>query len=193
MMAPSSKDALPGSPQAHPRRAWVERSADRLIPRALGPYRQQILYLAVGAWNTLFGYGVFVVLYYLVGDRVGAAPVLVASYVIAIISAYVGYRYVAFRSHQSVFQEFPRFSAVYLLTLVVNLVFFPIALRLLPLSTYGIQALFTVGVVIVSYLGHRHFSFQTRAADEVPAAVSRRPDHRSGLVNDTDVPASGGE
>lgn len=191
MTASSSKPGRPGGPQAHPLRARVERSADRLIPRALSPYREQVLYLAVGAWNTLFGYGVFVILYSLAGDRVGPAPVLAASYVIAILSAYVGYRYVAFRSHRSVVQEFPRFSAVYLLTLVVNLVFFPIAIRLLPVSTYGVQALFTVGVVVVSYLGHRHFSFRVRVADTKPAA-SQRPDSGSGWVSHTDDPAPGG-
>ena len=165
MTASSSKHGRSGSPRAHPRRAWVERRADRLIPPALRPYREQVLYLAVGAWNTLFGYGVFVVLYYLVGGRVSVSVVIVASYVVAVLSAYVGYRYVAFRSHGAVIQEFPRFAAVYLLTLIANLVFFPVALSLLPLSAYGVQALFTVGVVIVSYFGHRHFSFRGRVAD----------------------------
>ena len=81
------------------------------------------------------------------------------SYVVAILNAYVGYRYVAFRSHGSVLHELPRFSAVYLATMVVNLVFFPVALRLFPASPYLVQAAFMFGVVVVSYLGHRYFSF----------------------------------
>jgi putative flippase GtrA len=165
---------------------------DRLIPRALGPYREQVLYLAVGAWNTLFGYGVFVVLYYVAGGRLGTAVVIVASYVVAVLSAYLGYRYVAFRSHGRVLLEFPRFAAVYLLTLIANLVFFPIALRLLPLSTYGVQALFTVGVVIVSYVGHRHFSFRVRAPVRVPGAYSEGPEYGPGRAADAEDPASGG-
>lgn len=134
---------------------------------ALRPYRLQILYLAVGAWNTLFGYGVFVLLFYFFGSRVGASVVIVASYVAAVLSAYVGYRYLAFRSYDDVLKEFPRFSAVYLVTLIANLVFYPVVLRVLPLNTYAVQALFTGGVVIVSYLGHRHFSFRARGADDV--------------------------
>lgn len=141
------------------RRAWVERSADRFIPRPLMRYREQVLYLAVGGWNTLFGYAVFATLYYLVGDVVGYGVVIVVSYVVAILNAYVGYRYVAFRSHGSVLHELPRFSVVYLATMVVNLVFFPIALQVLPASPYLVQAVFMFGVVVVSYLGHRYFSF----------------------------------
>ena len=38
--------------------------------------------------------------------------------------------------------------------MVVNLVFFPIALQVLPASPYLVQAVFMFGVVIVSYLGH---------------------------------------
>jgi putative flippase GtrA len=193
MTAPSSKRRTSGSSQGQSRRAWVERHADRLIPPALGPHREQVLYLAVGAWNTAFGYGVFVVLYYLVGERVGVSAVLVASYVLAVLSAYVAYRYVTFRSHGSVLQEFPRFSAVYLLALIANLVFLPVALRLLPLSTYVVQALFTVGVVIVSYVGHRRFSFRVRAADDAPANSPRRPEFDAGPVAHLDDPAPGGE
>jgi putative flippase GtrA len=118
-----------------------------------------VLYVAVGGWNTLFGYGVFAILYFLAGDVLGFAVIIVASYLLAILNAYVGYRYVAFRSHASIVRELPRFSAVYLATMVVNLAFFPIALQVLPLSPYLVQALFMLGVVVVSYLGHRHFSF----------------------------------
>ena len=43
-------------------RASVRRTPSS--PRRLHRYREQIHYLAVGGWNTLFGYLNFVVLYY---------------------------------------------------------------------------------------------------------------------------------
>ena len=151
------------------RRAWIERSADRLIPRPLLRFREQVLYLAIGGWNTLFGYLVFAIFYYLAGDVLGYAVVIVVSYLFAIVNAYLGYRYVAFRSHGSILRELPRFSAVYLATMIVNLVFFPVALQVLPLSPYLVQAVFTFGVVVASYLGHRYFSFaSSRPAEPGP-------------------------
>lgn len=147
-------------PAAVGRRLWVERTADRLIPRRFSRYREQLLYLAVGAWNSLFGYAVFVVLYYCLHTITNYAVIIVASYVISIANAYIGYRYLVFRSRGDVLHELPRFSAVYLVTMAVNLVFFPLALRALPVNAYVVQAIFAVGVIIASYLGHRYFSFR---------------------------------
>lgn len=141
-------------------RTWVERTIDWIVPRSLGRYREQLLYLAVGAWNTLFGYGVWALLQYLLYPRVNYLVIVVLSYPIAIANAYVCYRYIVFRSHGSVLRELPRFSSVYLLTMAANLVALPILVRVLPLGLYAIQALFTIVVVILSYLGHRFFSFR---------------------------------
>jgi putative flippase GtrA len=87
--------------------------------------------------------------------------IIVGSYAISIANAYLGHRYVVFRSHGSVLGELPWFSLVYVITMVVNLMVFPVAVRALPVRPYVVQAIFTVGVVIVSYLGHRFFSFRS--------------------------------
>jgi putative flippase GtrA len=175
------------------RRVWIERGVDRLIPRSLKQYREQVLYLIVGAWNTLFGYGVFVILYHVAGDQVSYAVIIVVSYVFAIFNAYLGYRYVAFRSHGAVIREFPRFSAVYLLTMVVNLVFFPIALRVLPISGYAVQALFTAGVVIASYLGHRYFSFRVPEAMDLAVVAGAGQERGTKRTAGPEDSVSGGE
>ena len=133
-----------------------------MVPAPLRKYREQIHYLVVGGWNTLFGYACFALLYFLFGGFFPYFVIIVASYVVAIANAYLGYRYVVFRSRGTVLRELPRFSLVYLVTMCVNLVFFPLAMRVLPVSAYAVQALFTVGVVVASYFGHKYFSFGTR-------------------------------
>jgi len=85
--------------------------------------------------------------------------ILLLSWPIAVLNAYLGYRYIVFRSEGSVIKELPRFSLVYAGTLVANLALLPIALRILPFSIYLDQALFLVVVVICSYLGHKYYSF----------------------------------
>jgi putative flippase GtrA len=121
--------------------------------------REQLLYLVVGGWNTLFGYLVWAVLQYLLGDRLHYLVVLVLAWPIAVLNAYLGYRYIVFRSRGTVLRELPRFSVVYFLMLLVNLALLPVALRVLPFNIYGIQALFTAVVVASSYLGHKYYSF----------------------------------
>ena len=123
-------------------------------------YRQPVSYLVVGAWNTLFGYAVFALLYHVLRGVLPADAVLAISYVFSVANAYVGYRYIVFRSSGSMKRELPRFGAVYGLTLAANLVVLPLALHTLPWGAYVVQALFTVVIVAASYFGHKHFSFR---------------------------------
>jgi len=154
---------------------------------ALGPIvrfyfrrREQILYLVVGGWNTVFGYGVWAALQYLLGSHLHYLVVVVLSWPFAVLNAYLGYRFVVFRSRGPVLAELPRFSLVYLATLVANLALLPVALATLPLNIYVIQALFTAAVVVVSYIGHKYYSFRGgRRRDDVNSAAYD-PTSRSG-------------
>jgi putative flippase GtrA len=122
--------------------------------------REQLLYLVVGGWNTIFGYGVWASLQYLLGDRLHYLVIVVLAWPIAVINAYLGYRYVVFRSRGRILRELPRFAAVYLVALVVSLAVLPIALLVLPFNIYGVQALLTIGVIVSSYLSHKYYSFR---------------------------------
>jgi putative flippase GtrA len=122
--------------------------------------REQLLYLVVGGWNTVFGYAVWALFQYVLGDHLHYLVIVLLAWPIALLNAYIGYRYLVFRSRGPVLKELPRFSLVYLATLVVNLAVLPIALAVLPLSIYVVQAVLTVGVVICSYLGHKYYSFR---------------------------------
>ena len=51
--------------------------------------REQLLYLVVGGWNTVFGYGVWALLQYLLGDHLHYLVVVVLSWPIAVLNAYL--------------------------------------------------------------------------------------------------------
>jgi putative flippase GtrA len=140
--------------------------------RAASRYREPLAYLVVGAWNTAFGYAVFALLYYLLSAHLHVDVILVISYVLSIANAYVGYRWVVFRSTGSMRRELPRFSAVYLVTLAANLIVLPLALSWLPWSAYVVQGLFTVVIVALSYLGHKYFSFRGGSRPAAPSTPS---------------------
>jgi putative flippase GtrA len=125
--------------------------------------REQVLYLVVGAWNTLFAYSVWAVLQFLLGGALPYWVILVITWPIVVTNAYFGYRVIVFRSQGRPLVEFPRFASVYAIILVANLVLLPIALRTLPFNIYVVQALFTLAVVICGYLAHKSFSFRPTA------------------------------
>lgn len=164
-----------------------EASLDTLRTHsALGPLvrfyfrrREQILYLVIGGWNTVVGYAVWAALQYLLGSQLHYLLIVLLSWPIAVLNAYLGYRLVVFRSRGSIIRELPRFSLVYLATLAANLALLPFALATLPFNIYMIQALLTAAVIVVSYIGHRYFSFG-------------RGRHRHSLATDNPTSSSGG-
>lgn len=131
----------------------------------LAARREQILYVLVGGWNTVLGYGLFALLYHLLHDVAGVAPIpgsmaaLVVASAIGIANNYVLYRTIVFRSHGTLRRELPRFLAVYLVALAVNLVALPLALHELPFNVYAMQAVYTVVVVVATYVANKYFSF----------------------------------
>lgn len=137
--------------------------------------REQLLYLVVGGWNTLFGYAVWAVMQYLLGANLHYLVIVVLAWPIAVVNAYLGYRFIVFRSRGPVGREFPRFATVYVATLVVNLALLPIALNFLPFNIYLVQAAFTAAVVVLSYLSHKFFSFGGREHAEGAASEPTEP------------------
>jgi len=152
----------------------------RLLGRVARFYqrrREQILYLVVGGWNTLFGYLIWALFQYLLHDYIYYLFILVIAWFPAVLNAYLCYRYFVFRSRGSVWRELPRFSLVYVLTLCISLVGLPILLRVLPFSIYVTQALFTAVMVVLSYLSHKYFSFKGgRKRPTMPAGGKRVPE-----------------
>ena len=130
--------------------------------RLLAQRREQILYLVVGGWNTVFGYGAWAVLQFLLGPYLHYLAIVVISWPIAVLNAYLGYRYLVFRSRGPILLELPRFSTVYVASLLATLVALPIALHVLPVSIYAVNAAFTAILVVASYLAHKYFSFGGR-------------------------------
>jgi putative flippase GtrA len=157
--SPAGSPSTPGNaPRPLPRDGALERGADLIRRR-----REQILYLAVGGWNTIFGYGIWALLQVLLGDRLHYLAIVLIAWPVAVLNAYLGYRLIVFRSTGSVVRELPRFALVYVTTLAINLVLLPIALRVLPFTIYVTQAVLTAIVVVGSYVGHRSFSFGGRS------------------------------
>lgn len=170
-------------PLAPPAANRFEEQLDRLRDhRALGlpvrfyfRRREQVLYLLVGGWNTVFGYGVWATLQFLQGDRLHYLVIVVLAWPIAVLNAYAGYRLIVFRSRGPMLRELPRFSLVYVGGLLAGLVGLPIALNILPFNIYVVQALLTIAVVVASYLSHRYYSFGPDRRRDAPPPPAYDP------------------
>lgn len=125
-----------------------------------GARQEQILYVAVGAWNTLFAYAEWAFLQTILQARLHYLVILVLAWPPAVLNAYFWHRRFVFRSTASVRRELPRFSLVYLASLIAGLLLLPVLLANLPFNIYVLQAGYTVAVVALSYLAHKLFTFR---------------------------------
>ena len=127
-------------------------------------------YLAVGLWNTAFGYGTYALLTSLLEGYVPAAY-LVASLLASVLNitvSFLGYKWLVFKTRGNYFKEWLRCLMVYSGSIALGLVLLPPAVFLVgeltgsPRSAPYIAGALVMGVqVIISFLGHRRFSFGT--------------------------------
>jgi glycosyltransferase involved in cell wall biosynthesis len=155
----------PGELALAERRARTLSRGRRIIYHVLfdAEMHRRMRYLVVGGWNTLFGYLAFTFLYFFLHPFLSDPPILVLSYVPAILNAYFGYKRVVFRTDASFIREFPRFAVVYVVALAANILVLPWLKAALGGSAYLGQAAFTVVLVVCTYIVNQRFSFRKKA------------------------------
>lgn len=123
---------------------------------------QQLRFLVVGGWNTVFGYGMFVLLYGLLHDHVHYLVIGFAAHAVAAINAFVAHRLLVFRSRGPWLAEFLRFNVSLTFVLCCGLAALWLLVSVTHLGPVLAQGLVTIGTLCISYVVHRRFSFAVR-------------------------------
>jgi putative flippase GtrA len=132
------------------------------------PPAQFSKYTLVGIWNTLFGYGSYAALTAVFTRRMPHGYILAAvvSGLVNISLAFLGYKWFVFKTKGNYLREWLRCHVVYGTTALIGIL-------VLPAFVYGYQrfvglsgsAPYIAGAtvtglnVIISFFGHRNFSF----------------------------------
>jgi putative flippase GtrA len=130
-------------------------------------------YIIVGAWNTLFGYSVYVCLTWVFTGRIpyGYMAAAVAGNIISITQSFLSYKFLVFKTRGNYMQEYIRCWVVYGSSFLVGLIMLPIAVNLmrlvLPEENIGMApyiggAILLIFTVLISFIGHREFSFKVK-------------------------------
>lgn len=131
-----------------------------LCRRALSDDR--VRFLIIGGVNTVVGYGLFVLVQLLVGSSISYFGSLLVAHAGASILAFTLYRLWVFRVQGRVVGDFLRFQLVYVVPLIANLLALPLLVEVAGLNVYLAQALIVIVSSVVSYVGHKFFSFRRR-------------------------------
>jgi putative flippase GtrA len=137
---------------------------------------ERVRFVIIGGVNTVLGYGLFALFDLTLGKTIGYLGALYAAYVIAIVVAFFLHRRFTFRAHESgnAFIDFLRFSLVYVVSLLINTAALPLLVELVRMPPLVAQALIVIVTTLVSYFGHKFFSFR------------RAPEQSDGIVNGHD-------
>lgn len=121
---------------------------------------ERVRFLLIGGVNTVFAYALFVLFELTLGGRYFLS--LFLSYLIATLLAFVLHRRFTFgvTGRESVIVDFVRFESVYVVMFLVNAALLPLFIEVLGLPSFLAQAIIVVITTILSYLGHKYFSFR---------------------------------
>jgi putative flippase GtrA len=138
-----------------PRALWQRAELLLNLWNRVLPFR----FLIVGTWNFVFSYFVFALVCWMLRPFVHDALIFVISSIIGITGAFVTHRLLTYRSRGSVWVEYFRFYVVYGVQVGLNFVLFLLFVRVLARNPYVTQAVLATILTIVSYWGHKNFSF----------------------------------
>jgi putative flippase GtrA len=140
---------------------------------------QRVAFLVVGGINTVVGFGIFVACSLSVGHlvehrfgKVGASLVTLGfTHVLSVLFAFVMHRRFVFRVRGHMLRDLARFWSIYLTAAGINFVALPVLVEL-GLHRIPAQAIIIASNTLLSWFGHRHFSFR-RSANDTQGETSR--------------------
>lgn len=134
---------------------------------------QRVAFLLVGGLNTAIGFLAFVGfdrLYAALAPEWGGVVhntvTLACAHVVSVIIAFVLYRTLVFRVTGHLWRDLARFESVYLVSLGVNWLLLNVLTVVLGLSAIFAQALVVAIIAMLSFFGHKYFSFRRPAAGD---------------------------
>lgn len=150
---------------------------------------QRVAFLIVGGINTVVGFGLFVgfdltfgrMIDKSAGTVAGSLATLAFSHVFGVLCAFVLHRRFVFKVRGHVLKDLARFESVYLVALGINAVVLPVLVHV-GLNRIVAQAIITLASTVLSYVGHRHFSFRRPVASPDAAAEIVEPDQQRGAA-----------
>lgn len=128
---------------------------------------ERIRFLIVGGANAAIGYGLFVGFELVLGKIIGYLGSLYISYVLSVIISFGLHRRFTFRAHRtggSIIIDFLRFSSVYVVSLIFNTLGLSLLVEVGRLPPIASQAILVVVTPVITYLGHKYFSFARRSS-----------------------------
>ncbi|MEA4873662.1 MAG: GtrA family protein [Synergistaceae bacterium] len=119
---------------------------------------QRVRFLIVGGINTAVGYGTFAAVIFLGGHYIVANVIATA---VGMTVSYFLNKYFTFRQYKKSFTEIIRFISVYFFSFMLGNVVLYVMVDIISISPYLAGALNLIFTTLISWFGHKYFSFRS--------------------------------
>ncbi|MDO8916264.1 MAG: GtrA family protein [Coriobacteriia bacterium] len=126
-------------------------------------HEEKLRFLVVGGWNTLFSYGMLWVLDAFLHARLHYSLILTVNWIIGVTHNLFTFKLLVFRTRGNWLKEYLRSYVVYAGSFALNLAIVAVIMELWAPRLVIAQLPAIVVVTIISYLGHKHFTYRTTA------------------------------
>lgn len=144
----------PGKDRAPRDRAWQR------LARLLRDERSR--FVLVGAANTVFSTALFAGLVLLLGPEVPSVVSLVIAWFVSLLTGFFAHRLLVFRVRGQLLLDLLRYAGVNYTTLLLNIGALALLSDVLGLPPIPVQIAIVGVVIVVTYVGHKYFSFRRR-------------------------------
>ncbi|WP_229715045.1 GtrA family protein [Subtercola lobariae] len=155
-------DPIAGAESAIPEPPAGMQGTPGFMLRVVKDYR--VAFLIVGTANTVIGFLWFALFQATIGQVWGYMATLLFAHVASVLCAFILYRRFVFRVRGHVWRDLARFESVYLVALGINAILLPLLVEFGHLIPIVAQALIVFVTTLVSFFGHRNFSFRRKSA-----------------------------
>lgn len=122
---------------------------------------KKLRYLAVGTWNTIFGYLLGAILFLLLNPYLHLVVIAIIANFFAISMSFLTYKLIVFRTRGSWLTEYLRCYLVYGFNAVLGILFLWLFIDWLDLNIWIAQGFSIAITMIITYFFHQNFTFVT--------------------------------
>ncbi len=148
-----------------PDRGPESRGKARTFASLYDRHGDKLRFLVVGFWNTMFGFATLWALEHLIhydsGSILQKQAILVLNWVIGVTQNFFTFKLLVFRTKGRWMREYLRLCVTYSGTFVVQSVMIQAISAGFGASLFVANLPTTLVVMVLSYLGHKYFTFRT--------------------------------
>jgi|TARA_B110000037_G_C17034599_1_gene471037 putative flippase GtrA len=123
---------------------------------------QKARYLITGGYNTVFGYLLFILIFYYFSSTVSHYFLLGICHLLGTIHNFFSYSTFVFKPKTNAFKNYFKFNLVYLFIFLLNLVMFTLLTKVMNWNLYFSQALIVALIAVVGYILNKNYSFSNK-------------------------------